>query len=589
MSPGAGPTPAGERRRLLRLAAAAVVLVAAATVLVFTKPDPFTDHVRMEGVFSSVNGLREGGAVRVAGLDVGRVEEIRPGPDHTSLVVMQLDDDAVRPRADARLQIRPRLVLEGNSYVDIRLGSPSAPPLRDGARIPLARTAVSVALDQVLSTFTEPVRGALQRMTGELAAGLGEGTDGGTSGARALRRSVRELDDALGSVQSVSRAVQGTRSGDLTSAVAATGEVTEQLARDDAALRGIVSSYARVSGVLAARDEALGRSIRSAAALLSDAPSDLRAIDRVLPVATRTARRLQPALREAGPTLRSTDAALDQIAAVVRPSELPGLLRELRPLSRDLAPLLSRLRRTAPRLRAVTDCLGTTVVPALNQKVPDGMHTTGDPAWLDLLHAGASLAASSPNFDGNGTTIRLGITESEQAVQGFLPGLGTLEGAGSIRGMNPEWLGVGVDPPTRPDAVCAEQALPDLGARASTGPDWLKPVVRDEPSGHEARRLRSLMRKITGLTDFGDTTLRAAPHRPARRPTTRPLPTTEGPASTAPDAAGPPRAPSPSLGKGLADAITKLLPMAPQTPPREHPDPGESVRSVLDGILGRGR
>ena len=53
---------------------------------------------------------------------------------------------------DATLKVRPRLFLEGNFFVDLHPGTPSAPKLDDGGTIPLSQTATPVQLDQVLAS-----------------------------------------------------------------------------------------------------------------------------------------------------------------------------------------------------------------------------------------------------------------------------------------------------------------------------------------------------------------------------------------------------------------------------------------------------
>src|SRR6185436_5873463 len=59
---------------------------------------------------------------------------------------------------DARITIRPRLFLEGNFFLDLRPGSPSAPDLPDGGAIPVTQTATAVQLDQVLAVLRRPDR-----------------------------------------------------------------------------------------------------------------------------------------------------------------------------------------------------------------------------------------------------------------------------------------------------------------------------------------------------------------------------------------------------------------------------------------------
>ena len=56
------------------------------------------------------------------------------------------------------MQLRPRLFLEGNLFVDLKPGSPDAPEAEDGYIVPINQTAVSVQLADVLGTLTSDVR-----------------------------------------------------------------------------------------------------------------------------------------------------------------------------------------------------------------------------------------------------------------------------------------------------------------------------------------------------------------------------------------------------------------------------------------------
>ena len=70
--------------------------------------------------------------------------------DDGAVVTMRIQDKGRRSTRDAQLKIRPRIFLEGNFFVDVSPGSPSAPELADGETIPVNQTATPVQLDQVL-------------------------------------------------------------------------------------------------------------------------------------------------------------------------------------------------------------------------------------------------------------------------------------------------------------------------------------------------------------------------------------------------------------------------------------------------------
>ena len=95
---------------------AIVVLV----FLGFTKDIPFTKPFEINATFESANSIRPGSPVRIAGVNVGKVQEIKPQENGTgAVVVMQIDDKGLPLHADATAKIRPRIFLEGNFFVEI--------------------------------------------------------------------------------------------------------------------------------------------------------------------------------------------------------------------------------------------------------------------------------------------------------------------------------------------------------------------------------------------------------------------------------------------------------------------------------------
>src|SRR5882757_11534410 len=105
--------------------AIALALTAFAFYLGFTKELPFVSHgYQIEAVFSNSQEIRVKSPVRIAGVNVGKVTEV----DHlvtdgkgqqAAVVKMELSDDALPIKQDATMQIRPRLFLEGNLFVDL--------------------------------------------------------------------------------------------------------------------------------------------------------------------------------------------------------------------------------------------------------------------------------------------------------------------------------------------------------------------------------------------------------------------------------------------------------------------------------------
>lgn len=470
-----------EARRYRRAAIIAVAGLVAILLIAFVGRNPFSHPYEIRGVFSSANQLRVSSEVRIAGLKVGQVSDIEPGPENTSIVTLQIEDAGRPIHADASLAIEPRLVLEGNFYVALAPGSPDAPDAPSGATIPRERTTVPVQLDQVLDTFDLPTRGALHRSIGELAGGLGpETSEPGASGTpqpvpagyASLRRAVRELAGALPPATAVARATLGTSPGDLGRAVRTGRDVTGQLASDPRALADSVTNFSRLTGVLADESRAVTASVRALDRLMQVAPPGLQALDRALPAVTRFAAALRPALRSAPSPLRRGTRFVEQLQRLFAPSELPALLEDLAPALRTLPTLEQQLIPLSGLLSRANACLTKNVIWTLNQKLPDGNNSTGDPVYLDTAHAIAGSGGIVAGFDGNGVATRAGITGNGTTISGAFPGLGPVIGSSpKIEGIRPVWLGYGVEPPYRPDEWCDQQPRPNLGLRSGPAPE----------------------------------------------------------------------------------------------------------------------
>ena len=139
----------------------------------FTKHVPFTHGFRVKAVFESSNSIRRNSPVRIAGVNVGKVVKVEGKPgSNAAVVTMEVNGEGLPIHKDATLKIRPRIFLEGNFFVDVSPGSPSAPTIDDGDTIPITQTATPVQFDQVLSTFQSDTRTALQKTLGGLGTGL---------------------------------------------------------------------------------------------------------------------------------------------------------------------------------------------------------------------------------------------------------------------------------------------------------------------------------------------------------------------------------------------------------------------------------
>ncbi|MDX8153288.1 MlaD family protein [Patulibacter brassicae] len=500
------PAASVSPRRLVASAAVGVALIVAALLFAFARDAVAPGGYEVRAIFRDAGQLRADSAVRTGGLDIGKVTSVTASPDGTALVTMRIADRDTVLRTTDTLLVRARLAFEGNFYVDVVPGDPHGRALAANDTIPASRTSRSVQLDEVLSTLDRPVRDEFRRTVAGLADGFGRGADG-TSGAAGLRRAGVELDRSLGAVRRAARASRGRAPRDLAAALRQTGSFTGALGADRASLADVVSGYSAVLRTFAEQQQDVGASLVAADRLLSGAAVPLRRIDGVLPSLRRVSAALRPALAELPATLRPLNRAFAQAERVGRPDELRALVAQLRQPVGDLPQLAGQVRFALPYTASLGACLANVVVPALNMRVPDGDLSVDQPAWLELLHAFSTFASGSPGFDGNGTTLRAGLTVSDGALLGAVPGLGNLFGLvpKDLQTLRPQWLGNYQRPARRIDADCAAQRLPDLAMMVGTGRDAAAfrgfRRIDTKPAG--ARETRAALQELRGRLQGG--------------------------------------------------------------------------------------
>src|SRR5918997_947227 len=140
----------------------AVLVIALGTYLAFAKSIPFTgEGYTLSAVFENPSTIKTDSPVRVAGVNVGKVTAVEREGDMAK-VTFTVDDEGQPVHSDATVEVRPRLFLEGNLFLDLHPGSPSAPELTSGTTLPATQATVAVQLDQVLTALQAPERKNLQ-------------------------------------------------------------------------------------------------------------------------------------------------------------------------------------------------------------------------------------------------------------------------------------------------------------------------------------------------------------------------------------------------------------------------------------------
>ncbi|WP_354523740.1 virulence factor Mce family protein [Mycolicibacterium sp. 624] len=101
--------------------------------------------------FTNVTGLENGDFVRIAGVEVGKVEKVEIQPDTTALVTFTADQSVVLTEG-SRAVIRYDDLI-GGRYLALQEGAGGTATLKPGDTIPLARTSPALDLDALIGGF----------------------------------------------------------------------------------------------------------------------------------------------------------------------------------------------------------------------------------------------------------------------------------------------------------------------------------------------------------------------------------------------------------------------------------------------------
>lgn len=436
----------------------ALVLIALFTYFGFTGSNPFSDPYELKASFRDARNLQPGSVVRVAGVDVGEVTKVAPGGGAgAATVTMELDEAALPLPRDSELEVRPRILLEGNFFVDISPGSPSKPALEDGDTVPATQTSSAVSLPDILSVLRKDIRTDLRTFLSEYGSkALGRG------GAEAFNDAIPWFAPAYRNAALTSDALLGLEPNrDVRRLLRGQQRTFAALADNPEALQELVSDLNAVARALANEDEALAAAVPALRDTLRAGLPALDELNAALPT-------LRVFAREALPGVRSTPATLDaaipwirQARGLVRPDELKGLAADLRQAVPGLVRLNGRLVPLLGELRRLSSCTNRVLVPFLESEIPSlEAGNTGQEARRQILRSFVGLAGESRTFDANTASFR---------IQGVLPG--KLGGpTGRIEPAAP--FDPNVPPVHRPDVPCETQDPPNLDAPGGPVADW---------------------------------------------------------------------------------------------------------------------
>ena len=194
---------------------------------------------RIEVLFDTATGLAPDVTVEKAGVEIGRVQDIRLH-DGKALVTLRIRP-GIEIKKDAKAVMRTRGIL-GDKYVEIMAGTASAPVITAGER--LVKTVPATDMDTLMNIMGEVARD-IKQLTGALSNVLG-----GSEGEASIRSIVENLREV---VTTLNQTVQ-RNSEDFDRIVANLASFSDSLrsvgdaSQED--IREIIASVRRVSGTM---------------------------------------------------------------------------------------------------------------------------------------------------------------------------------------------------------------------------------------------------------------------------------------------------------------------------------------------------
>jgi phospholipid/cholesterol/gamma-HCH transport system substrate-binding protein len=526
----------GRRKGMSRFAAGliGIIVLLAITYGGFTKfANPFANNYTIHAVFSNANQLRAGSLVRIGGVNVGTVTSLSPVAGcskngsssgcQAANVTMQISSNGLPIHTDATFWIRPRTFLEGNFFVDLEPGSPSAPVAHSGYVFPIGQGIEPVQLDQVLDALPDNTRSNLQGLLKQYGLAVKEA-------GPAYDASIKYWKPAYEYSSVVSHDFLGIEPHDLSNYIAQMATVSGALDENPAALESLITDFNTTAGAFARERSSLQSAVSDLPQTLAAATPAFDAVNTALPSLDQLAKALVPGVKSAGPAIDVSLPFITQLRLLVQPSELRGLASDLKPtipalakLTEDTIPLMKN------EVRPASSCIANVVIPWSHLSIndPNFNSSNGFPAreaYVEAVDFLPGLAGESRDFDANGPYIRV-LGTGGTIPYSLIPGeVG--ESISKFLGVEPAVPPGGKRPAYEPNVPCETQApittlndantqsapkplsasldAPGAALRAQTALGALADVVRGEAKDQDQTlKVSSLLPSLAQLKKTG--------------------------------------------------------------------------------------
>jgi phospholipid/cholesterol/gamma-HCH transport system substrate-binding protein len=232
---------------------------------------------------TDASGLEKGEDVRVAGVSVGKVQDVEVAPDNTVRVTFGVSD-SVSLTSGSQVAVRYKNLI-GDHFLSLSQGPGGAQPLAEGAVIPVANTRPALDLDELYNGFAPLFEGLNPDEINQVSTSL-----------------VEVLQGQGGSIQDLLRSV---------------GSFTGTLADRDRAIGDVVTNLNTVLGTLDTNSQQVGDLVGKLQTLVSGLAADRQRLGTSLEGIESLTGSLTDLLHDGRPDIAGTVRQVDRLASVV--------------------------------------------------------------------------------------------------------------------------------------------------------------------------------------------------------------------------------------------------------------------------------
>jgi phospholipid/cholesterol/gamma-HCH transport system substrate-binding protein len=477
-----------QRSNPVRFGLIVLVITAIVVYFGFTKRIPGEHGFRLNAAFNTVVNIAPKSPVRIAGVDVGTVSSVKRD-GNIGVVSMEISKTGLPIHADATLKIRARILLEGNWFIELRPGTPSAPTLSSGATIPVSQTSDPVQLDQVLDALTTDTRANLQTLLIEFGSSLtreptaAENAEQnpavrGLNAAQALKKLYIDSPEALKNGAIVNQSFAGVEERDISHLISGSEKLSAALNVHEQQLGELIGNFNIFLGSLAAQSANLSATVAQLPGALQNSTRAFSNFNTAAPTIRTFSLELAHGVEQTGSTISAAFPWIAQVKGLLGPEELGGFAKGLQ----TTAPMIAGLIVPQPAFLKQADlfakCLSNVFFPSGNAKLQDGSSTSGLEDYKEFWAAMAGLAGIGQDFDGNGPLDRFMISTGSQTLKSApasAVGVSTRTGLSLLAHTSQTPLGTrpafpASEPPYKPLVPCYTQAVPNFNGPLSEGP-----------------------------------------------------------------------------------------------------------------------